>query len=128
MIRQIWTGFRLLPNWVQLWLALVLVPANLASLLFISAPFGVLVAVLAVGGMAPNLFILLKTRRFGPEMAIAHLVLWPPLLVVILWLQTKTLPADFAMYLWVLFVVDLISIAFDIRDAHALFQKGKRAK
>ena len=128
MIRDIWTGFRLLPLWVQLWLAIVLVPANLAALWFINAPQGMLIAVLAVGGMTPNLFILLKMRRFGPEMAIAHLVLWPPLLIAILWLQTKPLPTDFAIYLWVLFAVDLISVAFDIRDARAMYGRRNRTK
>ena len=60
MILDIWQSFRRLPLWVQGWVALILVPVNLAALLFLSAPQGTLVALLAVGGMAPNLLIMMR--------------------------------------------------------------------
>ena len=52
MIAEIWQSFRRLPLWVQLWVAVILVPVNLASVIFINAPGGFWIAVLAVGDLA----------------------------------------------------------------------------
>lgn len=106
----------------------ILAPVNLVALWFVSELYGVLVAMLAVGDMVPNLFILIWTRGLGPEMAIPHLIFWPPLLALILWLQGTGVGAHFALYFWVLFAVDLVSVAFDLRDTVSLAAKRKRAK
>jgi hypothetical protein len=108
-----------LPRWVQYWIAFVLVPVNLISILFIGVPGGWIVAVLAIGGIAPNAVVLIVTREFGREMAVSHLIFWPPLVVVIIWLLANAPEPTFAQYLWLLLVVDAISIGFDIRDAQA---------
>ena len=78
--------------------------------------------------MVPNLSILSETCGFGPEMAIPHLIFWPPLLALILWLRGTGVGAHFALYFWVLLAVDLASVAFDLRDTVSLAVKRKRAK
>ena len=69
MIVEIWQSFRRLPLWVQIWVAGILVPVNLGSLLFLSEYEGVIVATLAVGGMAPNLVIMARDHGFSRAMA-----------------------------------------------------------
>jgi hypothetical protein len=121
-LKDIAAGFQRLPRWVQFWLSCVLVPVNLISVVFVGEPGGWIVAVLAIGGIAPNAVILVVTRDFGREMTIAHLILWPPLFIVIIWLLREGPQATYVQYLWVLLIVDVISVAFDIRDARNWLQ------
>ncbi|MXQ07750.1 hypothetical protein GQ651_07815 [Alphaproteobacteria bacterium GH1-50] len=118
-IEAIWTSFCALPLWVRVWIAVVLVPVNLATVTLIGQPNGGLIAALAVAGLAPNLVLLLVQRGFSRAMAFSHLVFWTPLLVV-LW------PLLGALFPTVLFAVNAVSLAFDLRDA-ALWVRGDRA-
>jgi len=115
-LSDVWLAFLRLPRWVQFWGACLLVPVNLLSILFVYHPGGWLVFLLAVGGMVPNALLLVATREFGREMAISHLVLWVPLVAVIIWLLWSGPDTNFASFLWCLLVVDVISIAFDVRE------------
>lgn len=115
-LAQIWESYRRLPVWVQVWIAFVLVPVNFLSMAFLDEPYGVWVAVLAVGGIAPNLFVLIATRRFGHEMAWSHLVVWPPLVVLLLWILISGPSVGHAWFLVLLLVVDFVSIVFDAGD------------
>lgn len=127
MVLDVFNSFRRLPAWVQIWVALVLAPVNLASLAFIGAPGGLWVAALAVGGMTPNLVIMARERGLSKAMAFPHLVIWTPLIFVIcsaLW--QPALPAGFVTFLWILLIVDLISLAFDVLDAFK-WGRGDRA-
>lgn len=119
MFVAIWHSFRRLPLWVQIWVAGILVPVNLVSLAFWTAPFGWLVACLAVGGMLPNLAIMLRERGLSKRMAVPHLMVWGPLVGVLVWLLMSGLPLsqDYARFLWLLLAVDGLSLAFDIPDA-----------
>ncbi len=128
-MNDIWAALQKLPRWVQYWIAFVLVPVNLISILFIGEPGGWIVAVLAIGGIAPNAVVLIVTRELGREMAVSHLIFWPPLVVVIIW-QLATAPEPtFARYLWLLLVVDLISIGFDVQDAQVWWRtRGTQEK
>jgi hypothetical protein len=123
ILLEIWQGFRVLPTWVQFWIGLVLVPVNLAAAFFWQSPSGVLIAVLAVGGMTPNLFLMFIQRGFGKAMAISHLILWIPLLFIIA--PKMGSGSTFATYLMILFIVDAISICFDVKDSWEWF-KGDR--
>ena len=128
MIGDVWQSFRRLPLWVQAWVALVLVPVNMVALAFLSQPGGGWVAVLAIGAMALNLPILLAERGLSKAMAWPHLAPWPPLLVLVGGLLSgeAALTAGFGRYLVVLFVVDAVSLAFDIPDA-VKWLRGDRA-
>ncbi len=119
MVIEIWQSFRRLPLWVQAWVALILVPVNLASLLFLAEPQGTMVAALAVGGMAPNLLIMMRDHGFSRAMALPHLMFWIPLvgLIAIMLTGAPALPAGYRQFLLLLLVVDLISLAFDVADA-----------
>ncbi len=119
MIVEIWQSFRRLPLWVQIWVAAILVPVNLAALLYLSAPNGMLVAALAVGGMAPNLIIMMRDHGFSRAMALPHLLIWTPLVILLISLLTggAELPDTYRQFLFLLLVVNLVSLAFDCGDA-----------
>ncbi len=119
MLLDIWTSFRNLPLWVQIWVSFILVPVNLIPLAFLDQPLGILIAVLAIAGMAFNLPIMLVTRSMSGAMALPHIVFWTPMVVIVigLLLSGAELPSTYLGFLVILFVVDVISIAFDIRDA-----------
>ena len=116
LIVDIWRSFRALPAWVQVWVALILVPVNAASLLFLGQPGALWVAILAVGAMLANLPIMLAERGFSKRMALPHLPFWT---VLVIWLAVARPGATgaYAVYLWLLLAVDLISLGFDYPDA-----------
>lgn len=106
-----------MPRWVQIWVFVILVPVNAISIFFVNEPFGVWIAVLAIGGFAPNLFVMLYERGFSNTMALPHVVIWTPLVIwIAIMLKSGTVGGGFAAYLWVLLVVNLISLAFDFLD------------
>jgi len=124
---QIWESFRRLPNWVQAWMSFWLVPVNVASLFFVGQGEGVLVAVLAIAGMALNLPIMIATKGMSGAMAFPHLVLWVPLVAICGWLLISgRATGGFAAYLVVVGVTDVVSLIWDGRDA-ADWVKGDRA-
>jgi len=127
MVLQIWASFRALPGWVQVWVFLILVPVNVASLWFWTAPNGMLIAVLANGAMALNGPIMLMDRGFSKAMALPHVVIWTPLVIWLIWLLSSgQVGGIFAAYLWVLLVVDVVSLVFDFKDARD-WLRGDRA-
>lgn len=126
MILDIWQSYRRLPLWVQLWVALILVPVNAASLVFWGAPMGAWLAVMAIGAMLLNGVIMLVERGFSKMMALPHVLIWTPLVVLILWLLAKgDLAAGYARYLMFLLAVDLFSLALDYADT-VKWLKGER--
>jgi hypothetical protein len=126
VILDVWRSFRRLPMWVQVWVAVILVPVNMAALLFLSEPMGLWIAVLAVGGMLPNMVIMAVERGFSKAMALPHVLIWTVLVVLILWVRAAGISPGFRGYLTVLLLVDLVSLVFDYRDA-AAWWKGDRA-
>ena len=115
LLIDIWKNFRALPAWVQFWVGCILVPANLFAIIFWQHPeSGLLIAALAVGGMLLNIGIMIAERGFAKSMAIPHLFFWIPLLFIIV--PKMGTDSVFGTYLLVLFVVDFISILFDIND------------
>ncbi len=119
MAQDIWHSFRALPLWVQIWVAVILVPVNLMPLFFLDQPQGVLIAALAITGMALNLPIMMAARGMSGAMALPHLLCWVPLVIVVVGLLSaaETLNPNYVRYLWLLLIVDVISSVFDVRDA-----------
>lgn len=120
MLADLWKSFCALPVWVRVWLAVILAPINMATILFVFEPGGLVVAALAWGGMIANLPVMLRDRGFSRAMAFPHLLFWVPLVIVIVWQMGAGAPGasvGFATFLGVLLVADLISLAFDGRDA-----------
>lgn len=125
LVLEIWRSFRALPLWVQVWVALILVPVNMAAIFFINEPGGLLIAALAVGGMMPNLVIMIAERGLSKAMALPHLLIWTPLVVIVMQ-APGTATGGFQTYLWLLLATDLLSLAFDYPDAWKWW-KGDRA-
>ena len=117
MIGDIWRDFSALPLWVQGWVMVVLLPVNFAPLAFLDQPGAWRVAALALGGIAPNIVIMFVKRGFPSSMAIPHLIFWLPLIAVLGWLINQGQGTDaWLTALWLLLVVDVISLGFDARD------------
>lgn len=118
MIGDIWSSFRRLPIWVQLWMSCWLVPMNLLPLAFWGqAANSNWIALLAIGGLLPNLPILLRERGFGKLMALSHLVFWTPLVFLIaLTLLEGAADGWCQIMLIVLFVTNTVSLIFDLQD------------
>ncbi|MCF6316952.1 MAG: hypothetical protein L3J30_11870 [Marinosulfonomonas sp.] len=79
---------------------LILVPVNMASSFFIYGNMGLLVALLAIGGMTPNLVITMFDRGLSKAMAIPHPVIWIPLVIFLIWIvQTPWAEGQYLAYL-----------------------------
>jgi len=126
MIAGIWTSARSLPLWVQIWVFGVLVPVNTATLWFWGAPYGPVIAALAVGGMIPNAVLMVVERGFSRAMSFSHLLCWPPLLLLLVWVLSVGAPTGPKGFLWLLLGVDAISLGFDLPDARR-WLRGERA-
>jgi tetrahydromethanopterin S-methyltransferase subunit D len=122
---SIWRSFVALPNWVKVWVFLFLTPVNVASLFFIGAPSGSLVAVLAMGGLAVGTVMLLTQHGFSRLMSAGHIVTWTPL-VLLLIIARPEASGSYDMFLTVLLMVNLTSLIFDINDLRLWLQGDRR--
>jgi len=113
---DIWRSFDALPVWVQIWVALILVPVNMASLFFINQPTGFWIAFLAIIAMMLNLPAMIYDRGFSKLMAFPHLLPWTILVGILLFARPEATGA-YSIYLWVLLCTNTISLAFDYPDA-----------
>ena len=113
---DIWRSFRAIPLWVQIWIVVLLMPINLATLAFWGQPNGALITVLAIGGMALNLPIMVVERGLSKLMSLPHVLLWTPLVVIVAVMIGGPLDPAFKTFLWILLLLDVISLAFDFPD------------
>jgi len=116
MIAEIWQSYRRLPVWVQLWVAVILVPVNAAALGCLAQPFGAWVAAMAVGAMLCNGVLMLVERGFSRAMALPHVLIWTPMLGLVVWLLAQDIPSGYRAYLLILLAVDAVSLGFDVID------------
>lgn len=116
LFADLWQSFRALSGWVQIWVLIILVPVNMASLFFLNEPLGYWIAVLAYIGMILNLPVMLWFRGFSKAMALPHLVPWTVLVIIIAFFRPQATGA-YDIYLWVLLATNVISLAFDYTDA-----------
>lgn len=75
----IWRSYRSLPGWVQLWVGLVLVPANALPFLFLQTWSGRAGACAALVVVATNLPIMWFAAGMSRAMSLPHLLAWIPL-------------------------------------------------
>lgn len=114
-LARIQQSFFALPAWVQIWMMFILGPVNLATLGFLNQPSGVLIAVLALGGMILTVSIVIAAGGFSKLAAAGHVLPWTPLV----WMLMFARPDGTAIYqtfLTILLVTNLISLAFDFND------------
>lgn len=130
LIADILASFLRLPLWVQVWVGLILVPVNLLSLQFIGSEGGLMIAGLAIGGIALNLPVMIVQRGFSKLMALPHILCWTPLLVWLIAASVNTGPLLLSekeqLLLLALIAVNLVSLIFDFRDMQ-LWLKGERS-
>lgn len=121
-------SFRALPRWVQAWVALVLMPANLLPFGWLDTPTGragaLATGVVVLGGVP----IMLAERGLSRLMSVPHLVAWIPLLVLLVARLAQGEPMSRAEtgLAMTLIVVDGISLGFDVLD-FARWSLGDRA-
>lgn len=118
---QVWTSFRHLPSWVQLWLGIILVPANAASLLLLDTPSGTWAAWAGLFVIATNIPIMLRDRGMSRLMALPHLLAWVPLhlaLVVRLNGGVASIPLSAAeqAFAIMILIINGVSLTFDVTD------------
>jgi hypothetical protein len=125
--RHLWLSFRRLPLWVQVWMALVLVPVNLLSFLVLEYQAAQMVALAAVLALGSNMLLLYRYEGFSRAMALPHLVFWGPLqiLLVMRVLQTPAPDAGEVMFIGLVLLVNGISLIFDLLDTWRWWQ-GER--
>ena len=125
--RQLWLSFRRLPLWVQIWMALVLVPVNLLSFLVLEYLAAQMVALAAVLALGSNMLLLYRYAGFSRAMALPHLVVWGPLQILLLMrvLQTPAPDAGEVMFIGLVLLVNGISLIFDLLDTWRWWQ-GER--
>jgi len=125
MLTDIWESFRAMLTWVQIWVAVLLVPINVAAIFFIDQPSGLWIAILAIGAMMLNIPVMLYDRGFSKLMAFPHLIPWSILVIWIAFARPVG-SAAYDNYLWILLITNAISLAFDFPDA-LKWWKGDRA-
>jgi hypothetical protein len=124
--QSLWRSFRRLPQWVQLWMAAVLLPANLLSLFLLQYPSARMVAIAAVLALGSNMLLMYGYAGFTRLMALPHLLVWGPLQVMLLmYLMASTPTADEFMYIGLVLAVNGISLLFDALDSWRWLQ-GER--
>lgn len=125
--RQLWLSFRRLPLWVQIWMALVLVPVNLLSFLVLEFQAAQMVALAAVLALGSNMLLLYWYEGFSRAMALPHLVFWGALQILLLMrvLQTPAPDAGEVMFIGLVLLVNGISLIFDLLDTWRWWQ-GER--
>ena len=116
LTQDIWKSYRALPLWVQIWVFGILVPVNAISIFFVNQPGGMWIAFLAIVAMLINVPVMIVERGFSKTMALSHLPLWTPLVLLLIFARPEG-TAAYHTYLWILLAVDLISLAFDYPDA-----------
>jgi len=125
VIVEIWNSFRATPGWVQIWVALILMPINMASLFFLNEPMGILIAFLANIGMLMNIPVMFYDRGVSKLMSIPHLIPWTALVVLIVFFRPEA-TGLYSNFLWALLIINVISLVFDYVDA-LKWIKGDRA-
>ncbi len=122
---EIWKSFRATPGWVQVWMVLLLMPINMASIFFLNEPMGLLIAFLANIGMLMNIPVMFCDRGMSKLMSIPHLLPWTVLVLLIIFRRPEA-TGLYDTFLWALLIINLISLAFDYVDA-LKWIKGDRA-
>lgn len=113
---DVWTSFRSLPTWVQVWVGW-LMAVNLAGLARRDEPAGRTVSLGLLAWLVPNAAIVVAVRGMGKAMSLPHLLVYP---VVVVSLVRRALAEGTSdgerRFAWVVAVTNGISTAFDLLD------------
>ena len=120
LLSELLKSFNQLPVWVRIWVCLILVPVNLATLAFIGMPSASLIAGLAMAGLIFNSIPMYLERGFTNAMALPHVIFWLPLIFVLsfqLFFSQLELPSEYHYFLLLLLSCNSFSLVFDIPDS-----------
>ena len=122
-IIALYTSFRRLTVPTQIWMMLVLAPANFLTLALVDGPLGLIVPLLSMLGFIPNLGIAWVQNGFSAAMALPHLVFWTPQVAILAnYLIQTPANAGFAYIAYaIVFIVNTISLLFDVRETTKWF-------
>ncbi|MEO1500340.1 MAG: hypothetical protein AAFS08_07155 [Pseudomonadota bacterium] len=126
-IMDLYASFRRLNTPTQIWMMLVLAPANFLTLALVDGPLGYVVPLLSMLGFLPNFGIAWVQNGFSGAMALPHLLFWTPQIAILGNYLIQT-PANvsFAYIAYaIVFVVNTISLLFDIRETTKWFAGQK---
>jgi len=113
--KAIWQSCLALPKWVIIWLAFILGPANFGILFFLDQPGSGLIAILIFGGMLLGVIPLIMYRGLTLLIGVGHVLLWTPLVLYLIFARPEG-SETYNTYLWILLIVNLISLVFDYND------------
>lgn len=122
-VASIMQSYEGLPIWVKIWMNFILGPVNLATLAFLNEPSGMLIAALAIGGMAMTVSIVIASGGFSKLAAAGHILPWTPLVYMLAFVKPEGSDI-YQMFLTVLLVTNVISLVFDFNDVR-LWVKSK---
>mgnify|MGYP003385783715 FL=1 len=129
LLSDIWQSYLGLPTWVKIWVFLILVPVNIASIFFKGNPGSSLVVSFAIAGLLFNAIPIWFDRGFSSAMAIPHVIFWIPLTIILvnyLMISEVVLTNNYRYFLIILMVCNLISLSFDIPDLFKWLRARKK--
>ena len=121
-LQESWRSFRSLPGWVQIWVGLILVPANALPFFFLNTWAGAAGAIAAIFVIATNGPIMLWYQGMNRALSLPHLLAWIPLEIALILrafgIAGTGEPAGAEMTLIVtLLIINGISLVFDTLDS-----------
>ncbi len=129
-LTRIWQSYRSLPTWVQIWVGLILVPANALPFFLLDSWSGRAGALAAVVVVITNVPIMWQAEGMSRAMSLPHLLAWIPLEVALLLRLSGMVggppptTAETAL-IGVLLLINGISLVFDAIDSWR-WLKGQR--
>ncbi|NNF25396.1 MAG: hypothetical protein HKN63_11435 [Rhodobacteraceae bacterium] len=106
---------RRMPLWVQIWMALVLIPTNLGGLFFLGEPYAAVILILANVAMLIVAVMIVAQNGTSKIMSAPHVVCRVALLALLAALLSGGIDASagYVSYLWVLMAVNALALGFD---------------
>lgn len=115
---KIWQSYRSLPGWVQIWVAVVLIPVNVLPFLWLDTWTGKAGAAAALFVVITNLPIMWIACGMSRAMSLPHLLAWIPLEIMLALrvFGTALSTPELTLALLLLFV-NGVSLIFDALDS-----------
>lgn len=125
-MKQMFASMAGLPRWVQLWLP-ILFGTNMASLAFLDTDVGRNTALAFAAVCAFNMSMMMIQRGLTRLLAFPHFA-WIPLVIYLsgqLYGAHPLPPGSLRTYATMVFVFNMISLAFDVVDALKWLRGGR---
>ena len=118
LAKNLLTSWRALPLWVQIWVGLILVPANAAAFLLLDTETGQYTAVAAVFVVITNGPLMILYQGMNRALSLPHLIAWIPLVyLLVVRLGSGEVPPGEWFYAVLVITVNSISLIFDVLDS-----------